>query len=85
MRTRIKELRARHDLTQAQLAELLTVRRETISFIEQGKYNPSLRLAHRIAQALKSSIDELFIFDDEDGASQSRPEGREGKRKPGRG
>ncbi len=66
MKTRIKEFRARHDLTQAQLADLLGVRRETISFIEQGKYNPSLRLAHRIARALKSSIDELYIFDEED-------------------
>jgi putative transcriptional regulator len=66
MKTRIKEFRARHDLTQAQLADLLGVRRETISFIEQGKYNPSLRLAHRIALALKSSIDELYIFDDGD-------------------
>ena len=65
MKTRIKEFRARHDLTQAQLADLLGVRRETISFIEQGKYNPSLRLAHRIARVLKSSLDELYIFDDE--------------------
>lgn len=68
MKTRIKEFRARHDLTQAELADLLGVRRETISFIEQGKYNPSLRLAYRIAQALKSSLDELFIFEDETGA-----------------
>ena len=66
MKTRIKEFRARHDLTQAQLAEKLGVRRETISFIEQGKYNPSLRLAHRIAKELKSSLNELYIFDDED-------------------
>ena len=68
MKTRIKEFRARHDLTQAQLADQLGVRRETISFIEQGKYNPSLRLAHRIAVALKSSLDELYIFDEEDNA-----------------
>jgi len=66
MKTRIKEFRARHDLTQAQLADLLGVRRETISFIEQGKYNPSLRLAHRIAPALQSTLDELYIFDEED-------------------
>lgn len=66
MKTRIKEFRARHDLTQAQLAELTGVRRETISFIEQGKYNPSIRLAHNIAVALKSSLDELYLFDDED-------------------
>jgi putative transcriptional regulator len=68
MKTRIKEFRARHDLTQTQLADQLGVRRETISFIEQGKYNPSLRLAHRIAVALKSSLDELYIFDEEDNA-----------------
>jgi putative transcriptional regulator len=68
MKTRIKEFRARHDLTQAQLADLLGVRRETISFIEQGKYNPSLRLAHRIALALKTSIDVLYVFDDGDDA-----------------
>jgi putative transcriptional regulator len=68
MKTRIKEFRARHDLTQAQLADQLGVRRETISFIEQGKYNPSLRLAHRIAVALKSSLDELYIFGEEDNA-----------------
>jgi putative transcriptional regulator len=68
MRTRIKEFRARHDLTQAQLADQLGVRRETISFIEQGKYNPSLRLAHRIAVALQSSLDELYIFDEADQA-----------------
>jgi putative transcriptional regulator len=66
MKTRIKEFRARHNLTQAQLADQLGVRRETISFIEQGKYNPSLRLAHRIATALKSSLDELYIFNEED-------------------
>ena len=71
MKTRIKEFRARHDLTQAQLAELLGVRRETISFIEQGKYNPSLRLAHRIAKELKSSLDKLYIFDDEDNSLTS--------------
>jgi putative transcriptional regulator len=65
MKTRIKEFRARHDLTQAQLADLLGVRRETISFIEQGKYNPSLLLAHRIASALHSSLDELYLFEDE--------------------
>ena len=65
MRTRIREFRARHDLTQAQLADRLGVRRETVSFIEQGKYNPSLRLAHRIARELGSTLDELFLFDDE--------------------
>ena len=63
MKTRIKELRAKHNLTQEKLAEIVGVRRETIIFLEQGKYNPSLRLAHNIAKALKSNIDDLFIFD----------------------
>ncbi len=62
MKTRIKELRARHNLTQEQLAKKTGVRRETIVFLEQGKYNPSLRLAHDVAVALKSKIDEVFVF-----------------------
>lgn len=66
MKTRIKEFRARHDLTQEALANLVGVRRETIVFLEKGKYNPSLKLAYRIARSLDTTIDELFIFDDSD-------------------
>ena len=66
MKTRIKELRARYDLTQDDLARKVGARRETILFIEKGKYNPSLKLAHNIAKALQTTIDELFIFDDEE-------------------
>jgi putative transcriptional regulator len=65
MRTRIKEFRARFNLTQEDLANLVGVRRETIVFLEKGKYNPSLKLAHDVANALHSTIDELFIFDEE--------------------
>jgi putative transcriptional regulator len=65
MKTRIKEFRARFDLTQEDLARKIGVRRETILFIEKGKYNPSLKLAHDIAKALETTIDELFIFDEE--------------------
>lgn len=65
MKTRIKEFRARYNLTQAELAEKVGVRRETIVFLEKGKYNPSLKLAHDIALALNAKIGELFIFDDE--------------------
>ena len=64
MKTRIKEFRAKHNLTQEKLAEMVQVRRETIIFLEQGKYNPSLKLAHNVAKALKANIDEIFIFDD---------------------
>ena len=64
MRTRIKELRARHNLTQDDLAKKVGVRRETILYMEKGKYNPSLKLAHDVAKILKTTIDELFLFDD---------------------
>jgi putative transcriptional regulator len=64
-KTRIKELRARYDLTQDDLARRVGVRRETILYLEKGKYNPSLLLARQIAKALKTTIDDLFIFEDE--------------------
>jgi putative transcriptional regulator len=62
MQTKIKEYRAKLNLTQDQLANLVGVRRETIVFLEQGKYNPSLKLAHDVAITLRTSIDKLFIF-----------------------
>lgn len=62
MKTRIKELRARYDMTQEELADKVGVRRETIVFLEQGKYNPSLKLAHDVAKVLKSEIEEVFLF-----------------------
>lgn len=64
MKTRIKELRARFDLTQEDLAKKVGVRRETVLFIEKGNYNPSLKLAHDIVKALQTTIDDLFIFED---------------------
>ncbi|MGB8216571.1 MAG: helix-turn-helix transcriptional regulator [Candidatus Methanoperedens sp.] len=64
MKTRIKELRARYDLTQEDLAKKVGVRRETILFLEKGKYNPSLKLAYDIAKVLQSKIEEVFIFDE---------------------
>lgn len=65
MNTRIKEYRTRLNLTQDDLAKKTGVRRETIVFLEQGKYNPSLKLAHDVAKTLNATIDELFLFDDE--------------------
>ena len=65
VRTRIKELRARYDLTQEDLAKKVGVRRETILYLEKGKYNPSLKLAHDIAKALRTTLDELFIFEED--------------------
>jgi putative transcriptional regulator len=63
MKTRIKEFRARYDFTQEDLARKVGVRRETILFLEKGKYNPSLKLANDIAKALQTNINELFIFE----------------------
>ena len=60
MKNKIKELRARHGLTQQDLAKKVGVRRETIVFLEKGKYNPSLKLASDVARALKTKIDDLF-------------------------
>ena len=60
--TRIKEYRAKNNMTQEELADLVGVRRETISHLEKGKYNPSLKLAFDIAEVLQSSIEELFIY-----------------------
>ena len=64
MRTRIKELRARDSLTQADLAKQVGVRREIISFVENGEYNPSLLLAKRIAHVFGETIEEIFIFEE---------------------
>jgi putative transcriptional regulator len=64
MNNRIKELRARENLTQLGLAELVGVRRETIVFLEKGKYNPSLKLAHEIARLFGLKIEEVFIFEE---------------------
>ena len=66
MKTRIKELRARDGLSQADLAKLVGVRRETVSFVENGEYNPSLLLAARIANYFKEPIEDVFIFDEDE-------------------
>jgi putative transcriptional regulator len=66
MRTRIKELRARYNLTQEDLARKVGVRRETILYLEKGKYNPSLKLAHDVAKVLQTTIDNLFIFENQE-------------------
>lgn len=62
MTNRIKELRTGLNLTQEDLANAVGVRRETILFLEAGKYNPSLKLAHDVAGALNTTIEALFQF-----------------------
>ncbi len=59
-------LRARDGLTQADLAKLVGVRRETISFVENGEYNPSLLLAVRIARAFEETVEKVFLFEEDE-------------------
>ena len=66
IRTKIKELRARHNLTQDELAEKVGVTRQTMLYLEKGKYNPSLILAHKVAEVLSSTIEEVFIIEEND-------------------
>ena len=66
---RLKELRARHDLTQEALAEMVGVSRQSIISIEKGRYSPSVTLALRIARVLQVPLEEAFwLGDDEEGA-----------------
>ncbi|MEE0544719.1 MAG: helix-turn-helix transcriptional regulator [Faecalibacterium sp.] len=60
--TKLKEYRERDDLKQAELAELVGVRRETIVNLEKGKYNPSLKLAMDIAKVFHTTVEELFSY-----------------------
>ncbi len=66
MKTRIRELRDELGLTQEALAEKVDVTRQTILFMEKGKYNPSLRLAYRVSRVLGKPIEEVFSFEDEE-------------------
>ena len=65
MTNRIKEFRAKYNITQEELAQKVNVRRETIVFLEKNKYNPSLKLAHDLAVVFKISIEELFLFEED--------------------
>ena len=62
LKTRIRELRARDRLSQEELAQRVGVRRETIGNLENGKYNPSLKLAMDIAQVFGCTVEDLFTF-----------------------
>lgn len=66
LKTKMREYRAKMGLNQAQLAEKVGVRRETIGHLERGEYNPSLKLAWDIAKVLGTTVDELFTFTEEE-------------------
>ena len=64
LKTRIRELRARDCISQGELANLVGVRRETIGNLENGKYNPSLKLAMDIAKVFGETVEEIFFYED---------------------
>lgn len=66
MKNRIKELREAFNLTQQQLADEVEVSRQTIISLENGKYNPSIFLAYKISKIFNSSIEQVFLFEEED-------------------
>ncbi len=61
----MKELREKIGITQEALADKVDVTRQTILFLEKGKYNPSLRLAYKISRQLNAKIEDVFSFEDE--------------------
>ena len=65
MTNRIAELRKEQRISQAELAEAVDVTRQTIISLENGRYNASLLLAHKIAQYFGLTIEEVFLFDEE--------------------
>ena len=65
MKNRIEELRSSRGIVQEEFAKQLGVSRQTISSVENGRYNPSIQLAHKIAVFFELSIEEVFIFEEE--------------------
>lgn len=66
MKNRIQELRKAGKVTQAELAEAVDVTRQTIISLENGRYNASLILAHKVAQFFHLTIEEIFIFEEDE-------------------
>lgn len=67
LHTKLKEYRAKYNMSQGDLAFLVNVRRETIGNLENGKYNTSLKLALDIAKIFETTVEELFYFSDDTG------------------
>ena len=66
LKTRMYEFRKERNLQQAELAEMVGVRRETIGKLENGKYNPSLKLAMDIAKVFGKTVEDVFVFLDDE-------------------
>lgn len=66
MKTRIQELRKKQKVTQEELASAVGVTRQTVISLENGRYNASLQLAHKIAQFFHMQIEDIFLFEEEE-------------------
>lgn len=66
MKNRLEELRKQRGIKQEELARMLEVSRQTIGSLENGRYNPSILLAFKIARFFEMSIEEIFIYEEED-------------------
>lgn len=66
MKNRIEEIRKERGIRQEEFAKYMGVSRQTISSLENGRYNPSITLAYKIAKYFELTIEEVFIFDEED-------------------
>lgn len=66
MNNKVKELRSQFNLSQANLAQLVGVSRQTINSLETGRYNPSIILAYKISRVFKLNVEEVFIYEEED-------------------
>lgn len=66
MKNRLEEIRKQRGLKQEELAEILEVSRQTIGSLENGRYNPSITLAFKLAKYFNLSIEEIFIYEEEE-------------------
>lgn len=65
MRNRLEKIRKKNDITQEELAKALAVSRQTIGSLENGRYNPSITLAFKIARYFNLAVEEIFIYEEE--------------------
>lgn len=66
MKNKLEEIRKKHGITQEELASILEVSRQTIGSLENGRYNPSILLAFKIAKYFNLTIEDIFIYQEED-------------------
>lgn len=66
LKNRLEEIRTQRGIRQEEFAKLMGVSRQTISSLENGRYNPSITLAYKIASYFEMTIEEMFLFEEED-------------------